>query len=95
MKVVRYSVQEHPDGQAVMEVCAGFFSAGACRFELWCQCMHSSGGPLQSVVKVLGTLPDALAVCDVLEAAQGGVREVSDGVDSVQVFHGGFSCAPF
>ena len=43
MKVVRYSVQEHPDGFCVMELCAGFLEAGMCRLELWCQCVHSSG----------------------------------------------------
>jgi len=79
VKVVRYSVQEHPDGVEVWEVCPDWYARGACRFELWCQCLHSSGGPRCAVVKVLPTLAQALAVCDTLEAATGGVMEVPDG----------------
>lgn len=79
MKVVRYSVQDHPDGYAVWELCPDVYAVGECRYALWCQCLHSSGGPLCAVVKVLGTLADALAVCETMEAAMGGIKEVSDG----------------
>lgn len=76
MKVVRYSVQPHPDGGfAVMELCSDWYAHGACRYELWCQCLHSDGGPLQCIAKVCGTLAQALEVCEVLEAALGGVRD--------------------
>lgn len=85
MKVVRYSVQEHPDGYAVWELCSDWYAHGACRYELWCQCVHSSGGPLQSVCKVVGDLSQALAVCEVLEAAQGGVKEFISARDGVFV----------
>lgn len=79
MKVVRYSVQDHAEGWAVWELCSDWYAHGACRYELWCQCLHSDGGPLRSVVKVFDTLARALEVCEVMEAATGGVREVSDG----------------
>lgn len=78
MKVVRYSVQEHPDGGfAVMELCSDWYAHGACRYELWCQCVHSDGGPLALVVRVFDVQRDALAFADTLEAAQGGIREVN------------------
>lgn len=83
MKVVRYAVQEHPDGYAVWELCEDWYAHGACRYEVWCQCVHSSGGPLRSVCKVVDTLGQALDVCETLEAATGGVKEfgsVRDGV---------------
>lgn len=80
MKVVRYSVQEHPDGYAVWELCPEEYAGRSCRFALWCQCVHSSGGPLTAVVKVVPTLAQALAVCETMEAATGGVKEVSYGV---------------
>lgn len=80
MKVVRYSVQEHPAGYAVWELCADFYAVGACRYELWgCQCLHTSGGSFQSIVKVLETLPEALEACSTFEAATGGIKEIPDG----------------
>lgn len=79
MKVVRFSVQEGADGYEVWELCRDWYSAGACRYELWCQCLHSDGGPLQAIVKRCDTLAQALDVCETLEAAQGGVKEVPDG----------------
>lgn len=77
MKVIRYSVQDHPHGWSVWELCSDSYARGACRYELWCQCLHSDGGPLQCVLKVAQTVGQALEVCDVLEAALGGVREVN------------------
>ena len=79
MKHVRYAVQDHPAGWSTWELCSDWYAFGECRFALWCQCNHSSGGPLRSVVKVLGTVADALAVCETLEAAQGGVKELPSG----------------
>lgn len=79
MKVGRYSVQVHPEGWAVWELCSDRYAHGACRYELWCQCLHSDGGPLQCIAKVVPTLGQALEVCETLEAATGGVKEVPDG----------------
>ena len=76
---MRYAVQDHPAGWSTWELCSDWYAVGECRFALWCQCNHSSGGPLRSVVKVLGALGDALAVCETLEAAQGGVKELPSG----------------
>lgn len=61
------------------ELCSDWYAHGACRYELWCQCLHSSGGPLRSVVKVVPTLRQALEACEVLEAAEGGIKGVADG----------------
>lgn len=76
MKVVRYSVQEHAEGFAIWELCPDWYARGACRLELWCQCLHSCGGPLRHVELVVSELGQALVMCEVLEAAKGGVKEV-------------------
>lgn len=68
MKPLRYSVQADPDGFGVWEVCPDVLAHGECRYALWCQCVHSDGGPLHLRAKVCGTLSEALACADVFEA---------------------------
>lgn len=80
MRVVRYSVQALPEvGFAVMELCPSFYARGECALSLLCSCTQSDGGPLCSVVKVCGTLGQALEAADVLEAAKGGARLLPSG----------------
>lgn len=69
-------MQEHPAGFAVWEVCPRWYARGWCAYALWCRCALSDGGPLESVVGVHESLPDALEGAEVLEAAKGGVVEV-------------------
>lgn len=83
MKALRYSVQEHADGWAVWELCPEVYDGGGCRFELLCSCLRADGGPLRSIVQVVRScLRDALSICDVYEAGQGGFRDLAEGGQS-------------
>lgn len=78
MKVVRFAVLEDECGYAVWSVCPDYYRHGRCRFELWCSCVHSAGGPLESRFAMFGSLDAAVSAADALEAAEGGVRDVGD-----------------
>lgn len=78
MKVVRYAVVQAPEGGlAVMRLCPQWYAHGACRYELWCDCRHSCGGPLRDVVRRFESLPLALEFAEISERNRGGVREVN------------------
>jgi hypothetical protein len=66
----------------VMRRCDDWQTFGACRYELWCQCVHAAGGPLREAVFESVGEADAKRALVVLEKRERGVPGALECVES-------------